>query len=225
MNIQFIILSILLSIMTSVHAQDRPTLIYIGDPMCSWCYGFGDELESAISQLEGHVEIEVVMGGLRPYNTETMSDLKDFLTEHWHHVAQASGRPFKYDILDTDILYDTEPASRAVVIVRDMDESQVMPFFHRVQASFYEYNAHPLEADTYADIAADLGLERQEFSRRFASPEYQTSIKQDFLRASQLGVRSFPTVLLRHEGELHQIAVGYTTADKIVKSVMDVIKP
>ena len=27
--------------------MDGPHLIYFSDPMCSWCYGFGPELEKA----------------------------------------------------------------------------------------------------------------------------------------------------------------------------------
>ena len=37
-------------------------LIYVGDPMCSWCWGFAPEIES----LADDYPIEVVVGGLRP---------------------------------------------------------------------------------------------------------------------------------------------------------------
>jgi len=55
-----------------MNAQEKTTLIYVGDPMCSWCYGFGNEISTVISTLGDRVEVEAVMGGLRPYNTETI---------------------------------------------------------------------------------------------------------------------------------------------------------
>ncbi|MFQ5523922.1 MAG: DsbA family protein, partial [Acidimicrobiia bacterium] len=37
-------------------------LIYVGDPMCSWCWGFAPEIED----LADEYPVEVVVGGLRP---------------------------------------------------------------------------------------------------------------------------------------------------------------
>ncbi|MEJ6694109.1 MAG: hypothetical protein QNL00_10970, partial [Saprospiraceae bacterium] len=81
-----LIFAIILISTMNTNAQDKPTLIYVGDPMCSWCYGFSHEIEDAITELGEEIQLEVVMGGLRPYNTQTMADLKDFLSDHWKHV-------------------------------------------------------------------------------------------------------------------------------------------
>jgi putative protein-disulfide isomerase len=60
----------------------NPTIIYIGDPMCSWCYGFAPEITKVKEALPDY-EFKVVLGGLRPQGTETMADLGDFLEHHW----------------------------------------------------------------------------------------------------------------------------------------------
>ena len=44
-------------------------LIYIADPMCSWCYGFGPELSKLLAR-HPDATVDVVMGGLRPFNTQ-----------------------------------------------------------------------------------------------------------------------------------------------------------
>lgn len=205
-------------------AQNKPTIIYVGDPMCSWCYGFGSEFDAAMSELSPEVDLEVVMGGLRPYNKEVMVDMKDFLSSHWKDVNDKSGKPFNYGILDTNIPYDTEPASRAVVVVRSMKEDLAMPYFHKAQHGFYFDNHDPMDVSSFAKIAVELGLDEGEFRTKFLSEEFKKMIKQDFLRASQLGVRSFPTVLLSHNGEVDVVASGYTTSDKIITKVRSLLK-
>ena len=50
-------------------------LIYIADPMCSWCYGFGPELTSLLDTLPD-ARLDIVLGGLRAYNTEVMDEAK-----------------------------------------------------------------------------------------------------------------------------------------------------
>ncbi|MEJ6613149.1 MAG: DsbA family protein [Saprospiraceae bacterium] len=214
-----LIFAIILISTMNTNAQDKPTLIYVGDPMCSWCYGFSHEIEDAITELGEEIQLEVVMGGLRPYNTQTMADLKDFLSDHWKHVYEASGQPFQYGILDTKLLYDTEPACRAVMIARELQASTVMTYFHNVQTAFYAENKNPHLTGTYADIAESMGIDRITFVNKFESKEYKASIKNDFLRASQLGVRSFPTVLLSVNGETKVVSAGYSKAEKVVEVV------
>lgn len=216
---KYLLVTITLMMANTMNSQDKPTLIYVGDPMCSWCYGFGHEIEDAITELGEEIQLEVVMGGLRPYNTQTMADLKDFLSDHWKHVYEASGQPFQYGILDTKLLYDTEPACRAVMIARELQASTVMTYFHNVQTAFYAENKNPHLTGTYADIAESMGIDRITFVNKFESKEYKASIKNDFLRASQLGVRSFPTVLLSVNGETKVVSAGYSKAEKVVEVV------
>jgi len=218
-----LIFAIILISTMNTNAQDKPTLIYVGDPMCSWCYGFGHEIEDAITELGEEIQLEVVMGGLRPYNTQTMADLKDFLSDHWKHVYEASGQPFQYGILDTKLLYDTEPACRAVMIARELQASTVMTYFHNVQTAFYAENKNPHLTDTYADIAVSMGLNRETFVKKFESKEYKALIKNDFRRASQLGVRSFPTVLLSVKGKTKVVSAGYSKAKKVIENIRKII--
>ena len=41
-------------------------LIYVMDPMCSWCYGFAPVIKRLVAEQEGTLQFKLVMGGLRP---------------------------------------------------------------------------------------------------------------------------------------------------------------
>lgn len=204
--------------------ENMGKLIYVGDPMCSWCYGIAPELSKTVKALDGHVEMELVMGGLRPYNKETMLDLKDFLTHHWEDVSKRSGQVFKYGILDTEILYDTEPACRAVVVARDMNEAVALDFFKAIQSDFYADNANPTDGNTFKSIAEKLGLDGDAFLQKWNSDAYRNKVKDDFARANTLGANSFPTIMLEHKGKVQVIAKGYATAQAMTDRVMAILK-
>jgi len=153
----FCILSAVFLFNTNLMAQEKDnskaTLIYIGDPMCSWCYGFAPEIEK-IEQHFGELNFEVVLGGLRPYSKQTMSELSDFLKEHWLEIEEETHQPFGYDILEkSDYVYDTEPASRAVEVARQMKPAVTLTFFKAVQTAFYHQNKSTHDINTYLDIA------------------------------------------------------------------------
>lgn len=206
-------------------AQDKPTLIYIGDPMCSWCYGFAPELSKAADLLEDKVEMKLIMGGLRPYNTEHIDGMKTFLKEHWEHVNQASDQPFNYAILDDpEFIYDTEPPSRAVLVVRYLQPESELAFFKDVQNMFYAQNAHTHVAKNYHDLLDKYDINKDAFDTAFHSDDMKALIRQDFADSQAMGIRGFPSMVLLKDGKYTLIANGYTKAEKVVNMVNKIIE-
>lgn len=220
----FIILFLLLSQNTSM-AQSKPKLIYFGDPMCSWCYGFSPEMSEALDSLAEDVDFQLVMGGLRPYNTETMADLGDFLQHHWEDVNKRSGQPFSYEILkDKTFVYDTEPACRAVVLMRELKPESEFDFFKKVQTEFYKENKNTNLTKTYAELAKEYGLDKTEFAKKFESDEYKAKVNEDFTYSQNIGVRSFPTLILKNGENTYLIAQGYVEAETIIEKCEKILQ-
>ena len=206
-------------------AQEKPTLIYFGDPMCSWCYGFSPEYSKALKALENKAETEIIMGGLRPYNTEVMTDLADFLKHHWEEVGKRSGQHFSYSILNkSDIRYDTEPACWAVVVVKTMQPEIVFSFFKKVQTAFYSENKDPNLTETFVEIAGGYNLDKNKFRELFESEEIKEATREEFAFSGEMGVRGFPTVVLKHGEELVLISNGYTEAENLIEKINKVIE-
>lgn len=218
--IRFKAILIIIFITTNLMSQNNPTLIYIGDPMCSWCYGFSPEFSEAGAQLADQVSVKMIMGGLRPYNTETMTDLGDFLKHHWEDVQNRSGQPFTYDILQQkDFVYDTEPPCRAVVTVRAIAPAKEWAFFKKIQEVFYHKNQNTNDLATYLAIAQTLDIDTKLFRERYESDEMKQKVRADFAAAAEMGVRGFPSVVLEKDGQYYLIANGYTTAKNVVDAV------
>jgi len=203
-----------------MEVSEKPKLIYVGDPMCSWCYGIANELDAVKDRYEGHLEFEIIMGGLRPYNTQTMTELKDFLSHHWQDVNKMSGQKFNYGILDsTEITYDTEPPSRATVIIRDIAPELTFEFFQLTQEAFYLENKNMHLVSSYTSALKELNIDQGEFERAFHSEKYKTAIKKDFELSGEIGVRSFPTLLLFDGKTYHVIAQGFATQDEMIDRI------
>jgi len=209
----------------SMNTGHTSKLIYVGDPMCSWCYGFAPELLEVKNSLAIGVEFEVLTGGLRPYGTETMGELKSFLTHHWEEVNKRTGQKFSYGILDSsELLYDTEPSCRAVVTMRMLAPEKEFEYFKLIQKGFYIDNFNPASTDTYARQAEALGVDRKEFKRMFESEELKLKTRADFQRSRKLGVNSFPSIVLLHNGEHHLIGQGYAKASTLLKRIERITK-
>ncbi|MEO5698130.1 MAG: DsbA family protein [Burkholderiaceae bacterium] len=191
-------------------------LIYVGDPMCSWCYGFAGPLDELLADPRdaAPLQLAIVLGGLRPFTTEPMNAARISEIEgHWHHVAQASGQPFAQSpntaMHQPGFVYDTEPASRATVTVRSLWPKHVWRYFKAVQEAFYADGRNVTDAAVLADIAAQLGLPRAEFESAFASQPMRDATLRDFEQSQNWGIRGFPTLVAEHDDHLHMVGSGY----------------
>lgn len=196
-------------------------LLYFADPMCSWCWGFSPVLDAIVERVSDQAELEVVMGGLRPGTTRAMDDaMKTELRAHWMHVEAASRQPFDHTFFDRDgFIYDTEPASRAVVTVRSLAQDRVRAYLREVQGAFYRDGRDVTTAETLGELATSVGVERSAFDAVFGSEETRTATQADFDRSAGLGIRGFPTLVGSSEQGLQALSLGFQPAHSLVPIV------
>ncbi len=201
------------------------SLLYIADPLCSWCYGFGPALAGLLERHAG-MRLDLLMGGLRPYNTETMSAaFRDMLRGHWGHVAQASGLPFSEALLEREgFVYDTEPACRAVVAARALDAARAYGFFRAVQSAFYRDGRDATSEEVLAAIGAECGYGREALLAEMRSEAARLRTGEDFAAAQRLGVSGFPTLAAAVEGQLYLVTSGYVTVDVLEERLAQIVQ-
>ena len=197
-------------------------LVYFADPLCSWCYGFGPELSAV---LEKHpIALELVMGGLRPYNMQSMSPaFKDMLRGHWEHVREASGLPFSTKVLERDdFVYDTEPACRAVVAARAIDSARSFACFKAIQVAFYRDGRDMTRPGALADVAVETGYAFDEFAAMLESEAMRAATRRDFERTQATGVSGFPTLAVASGGELFLVTSGFAAAGVLDERLVEI---
>ncbi len=206
----------------SVFSQEN-AIIYFGDPMCSWCYGFSNEV-SEIKDAFPEIEFNMVMGGLRPFGKQTMAELKDFLKEHWEEIGHLTKQPFSYDILSNPtFVYDTEPACRAVVVVRDMEPDKELAFFKATQKLFYSENKDPKVEGSYDQVLKAFEIDEKVFREKWNSIEYKEKTKADFMVSQQMGVRGFPSMVLKIGDKYQLLSNGYQKSESIISKIQSLL--
>lgn len=199
-------------------------IIYVGDPMCSWCWGISNHL-AKLKEENPQYKFNIVVGGLRPGGGEAWDErMKDFLKHHWEEVTKRSGQPFGYALFDKEEFnYDTEPPCRAVVASRHWLKGEELAFFEAVSRKFYVENEDPGEVEFYRSICADFNIPFEEFVARFEAEETKYATFQEFQLNRQWGVRGYPTVLFKAKDELYQINHGYSEFEQM-QQIIDKIR-
>jgi putative protein-disulfide isomerase len=206
--------------------SNRTELIYVGDPMCSWCWGISPDLIKLRDRFKkDDIAFRIVVGGLRPGGGDQWdTQLKETLKHHWDQVKQRSGQSFGYRLFELESFdYNTEPSCRAVVAVRTLLTNTEMEFFSEIQRKFYVDSEDPGTLDFYRSICDIFNVDYAKFTERFESESVKGETVEEFNLSRRWGVQGYPTVLLSHNNRLHHIANGYSSYEKMRDSVQELI--
>jgi putative protein-disulfide isomerase len=195
-------------------------LIYFADPMCSWCYGFAPVIARIRETFGEKLPIQLVMGGLRPGTEEPMTDqARASILGHWRHVEDASGQPFDETVLAEGFVYDTDPAARAVILVRGHDAALAIDFLERVQRAFYAQARDVTKLKVLAELAAEFGFEPAAFAEALDGEAIKNATWRDYAVSQRAGVSGFPTLVggPDEEGRFGVITRGFAPGEEVLK--------
>jgi len=192
----------------------KPEVIYVGDPMCSWCWGLAPVMREIAERTD--VDVRVVVGGLRPGpNAQRLDDrMRRELAHHWEKVATASGQRFDTAVLERqNWTYDTELPSIAVTTMRRHAPTETLRFFTHLQQAFYADAVDVTDPAQYPGLLTSYAVDHEVFVEEMLSDEARTRTWQEFGEARELGVAGFPTVLLKIDGTTQVLSRGYAGQD------------
>lgn len=207
-------------------------LIYVADPMCSWCYGFSKEVKELMDMNPG-ISLEIVMGGLSAGSTKLLDKAgKRFRLMHWAKVEALSGLPFNREALieREGFVYDSEPASRALVTAIKLNTGvDILKIFRAIQNSFYvsgEDVTNPkVLVKILSNIFASEGYSVNEdfILSIFNSDEIKLETESHFKKVKHtFRISSFPALLLEDNGEIKTISSGYMTANALQEIMINI---
>lgn len=189
------------------------TLHYIHDPLCGWCYGAAPLLRAAREL----VSVTAHGGGMMTGgNRQTVSpQLRGFVVPHDRRIAQLTGQPFgaAYTdglLRDTTAVLDSAPPTTAMLAAEQL-AGRGLDLLARLQTAHYVEGRRVADAEVLADLAAEIGLDREAFGARFAQLSGEptlTHIAESRALLSRVGGAGFPTFVLERNGSMQTIDIG-----------------
>lgn len=207
--------------MSEVNTPGERVLWYFADPMCSWCWGFTPVVHAIKENYGEQFSIALMLGGLRPYTTGPMdSSLRADILHHWQQVHERTGQVFTFDnAMPEGFVYDTEPASRAVVTAGALKPGNNLRFFAYIQAAFYVDQKDVTNTEVLASLANEIGIDEDRFVSQFRSDAMRQQTQHHFQRTRQAGVRGFPTLLLQNIDRFELLTAGYRPYTELVPEI------
>ncbi len=184
-------------------------LYYVHDPMCSWCWAYRPVLQKLREQLPAEIRWQNVLGGLAPDNDQPMPEAtRQMVQGHWRQIQSSVGTRFNFDFWSRcQPRRDTYKACRAVIAASFQAAEERM--IEAIQEAYYLRAMNPSEPATLTMLAGELGLDSSLFRRDLVSGKTEEAFQGQLALRRELGVRSFPSLVLKHRGVLTPINHDY----------------
>jgi len=179
--------------------MSRPTLHYIFDPLCGWCYGAAPLIEAAC-KVNG-LDIALHAGGLMTGSDRqpVTEGLRRYVMEHDQRIGALTGQPFGDAYLngllrDTGAVLDSEPPIGAI-LAADLLGGRGLDMLERIQKAHFVEGRRVADRGVLVGLAADIGLPEATFKpmlEKVAGPTVAKHIaaSRDLLR--RVGGQGFP---------------------------------
>ena len=188
------------------------TLVYIHDPMCSWCWAFSSAFERLREGLPTEVRTKRLLAGLAPDSREPMpAQMREYVRGQWRQIQrQVPGTRFNFDFWTRCVpRRSTYPACRAVIAARRQGKALDEAMTRAIQRAYYLQARNPSDTETLVDLAVELGLDVPGFQRALVSAEVEEALMDEISATRRMGVRAFPALVLETDGQSRSIEVDY----------------
>ena len=189
--------------------------------MCSWCWGFEPVRRQLFEAVAPDMQIKRLLGGLAPDSDQPMPEsMQQMLQQTWGRIHQLTGQPFNFDFWrDCKPRRSTYPSNRAVIAARQQGDEYDQVMTSRIQQAYYQEARNPSDNATLVELAADIGLDADEFEASLVSEETENQLEEEILQSRSIGVDGFPSLVVESGGNLRHVRVNYTDLDSMLQDI------
>ena len=197
-------------------------LVYVHDPMCSWCYGFENTRRQIFEALQGRLPIERLLGGLAPDSDEPMAEsTRMMIRQAWQRIEQMiPGTVFNFDFWENNQpRRSTYPSNRAVIAARRQGEAYDEQMTARIQQGYYREAKNPSDDQVLTELAAEIGLDAARFAEDLADDSTQQDLIAEISRSRAMGIDSFPSLAVADDDGVRHIGLDYNNPQAMLRQI------
>jgi putative protein-disulfide isomerase len=206
--------------------QKELSLIYVWDAYCGWCYGFSKSLQDFH---ENHPELPltVLSGGLFIGHKKLPIASYPHISETNKRISQLTGAefgtPYQTLLEEGTFTMESEVAAKGFSALHFFAPERAYYLASSMQHAFYYKGKSLSDPATYQEIAIANNIDPEAVLARFEDKVSTEDAHADFAKVQQLGIQSYPTLLLQKGDEFIVLGGGIMTPEKIEGRLASII--
>jgi putative protein-disulfide isomerase len=204
--------------------EPKPTIVYIFDPICGWCYTFNPVIEKLHAKFKHRVDFVIVSGGMiTDTKGRPISDMSEFILAGYEDMQNLTGvkfgEPYIKMVEEGKELLDSERPALAMTAFQSLFPHKSLEFARKLQESHFMYGKSYNNDSTYSQLVQHFGIVPDEFFQLMNSDSTKIATKNDFKKTEDAGINGFPTLLIKINGQVLPVTHGFEKYEKLEKKI------
>ena len=181
------------------------TIHYFYDPMCGWCYGATELIDTLNKHARQHQwQLKLHPGGMIERRALD-SGFRQHILQADPHIAQLTGVEFGEAYLariagNSTVMLDSMLTTTAILAANQLGVHEI-DMLKAIQKAHYQRGLDVAEADTLQMLASEQGISPDDWEKAMQDNEQELKpkLRHSQHMMAQLGVQGFPTLLAETE--------------------------
>lgn len=202
-------------------SHTQGTLIFMTDPICSWCWGTLPEIQKLQERFAGRLDFQLKCAGLQVGSRKPLTEQKsNELIALWQQVAETTGQSFAFKLpADATFIYHSELACRTLQIARTHLQTEPWQVFTAIQHAFYRQCLNISDPEILFGFLEPYGMSYEAFAQALISDAVVRSTRREFDWCSAQGISALPTLFLDLGDGPKLLCGGYATAEYLIGDI------
>lgn len=210
--------------------RQKTTLLYVMDPHCGWCFGFGAVIAKLYERYraDDRVRFDVLPGGLfvpKIPTSKAFAEGKRPICERISQLADVTfSESYFADVIGEDGYLDSEVPCRVLNTANHLRPDRLILFMEALLAQEFIHGRNISDYATAEPVIETFGFDLGEFRTVFGSELMAETTRANFDRAAALA-SGYPVLFAATEsGDLKNLANGFAPLGRLTKRVDELVK-
>jgi putative protein-disulfide isomerase len=216
--------------MVDRNERQKTTLLYVMDPHCGWCFGFGTVIKKLYERYrtDDRVRFDVLPGGLFVPKISTSKAFADGKRSICERISQFAGVTFSEsyfaDVIGEGGYLDSEVPCRILNTANHLLPDRLIPFMEALLAQEFIHGRNISDYATAEPVIDEFGFDLGEFRTVFGSQFMAETARANFGRAAAVA-DGYPALFAATESsDLESLAKGFAPLGRLTKRVDELVK-
>ena len=185
-----------------------PTLKFVVDPMCPWCWAMAPHIEATLKNFDGRVAFDLAVGGI---NIRTMKPLRKSglkrLQALWRRVTAVTGQHFSHR-LPAEMIYNSQLPCLAVEAMRTLMRAPPFAYLHYLQRLLFVDGVNIHNLDVVLEACDELGADPDRLVALMDREPVKERTRRQIHTARSYRASALPSVLVSAGGAAFRLFAG-----------------
>lgn len=204
-------------------------IIYVYDPLCGWCYGFGPVISKMEKDYADRATFRIVSGGMiLGDRVQPIGHMSQYILNTIPRLEELSGQkfgePYKAVLREGTARFSSEKPSIALEAFKMIDSLHAIDFAHEMQQQMFVKGKSYEDDSTYLELLKKYQISDSLFLENLRGAESKARAYKGFEFSSALGISGFPSVIGKKNGQYYLLSNGFQKEKELSQTIKNFLQ-